>query len=202
MSKFCFLVLVALIFSLRTSVFSQQNSIEEIVLSKPGGFAALTSTYPNDLLGFDKYGIDITVEDYREAYKSYPYEDIKNQVELRLRQSKIKIDKKSKNRLMVNIMPTFYKSGKFNENYTYDIAARRPVTFEVDGISYIQFGVSVWDIGGYVPALSLREVVNESMDKFLLELLKSQEAHEKNKKELAAKNKTAPKPRSATPSKK
>ena len=88
MSKFSFLVAVTLLLSLRVSVFSQNTSIDEM------GFHHRASS--TKLTGFDKYGVEIVVLDYRHEYKNFPYESIKNQVELRLRQGKIKTNEEMK----------------------------------------------------------------------------------------------------------
>jgi hypothetical protein len=192
-SKFCFLVAVTVLLSLRVSVFPQ-NVFQDM---------GVNHTVPkNKLLGFDKYGIDIIVEDYREKYKNFPNESIRNQVELRLRQGKIKVNNDSSCAISCNFLPQRYSNNKFSGTYAYDIYANRPVTYTVDGISYMRFGIPVWRRSGVVSEEGVRDVINETLDEFLLELLKSREEHEKNKKELAAKNKSAAKPSSATPTKK
>ena len=198
MSKFSFLVAVTLLLSLRVSVFCQ-NSIVEEMSSRVGAKMHIADTVLN---GFDKYGISIGIENYSAQYKDFPSKQIQNQVELRLRQAKVKINNKERgiNRLVFNYMPVVLKSGRLS-HYVCSVEALRPVTFVVDNITYLQTA-KVWDDGGSVAASQLRDSLNDVLDEFLLELMKSREEHEKNKKALAAKNKSAAKPSSATPAKK
>ena len=83
MSKFFLLIAVALLLIFECSI----NAQVAFKLDAPKSYSFST----NGLEGFADDGIRIIVEDYSNQQKNYPLKQIKDQVELRLRQAKIKI---------------------------------------------------------------------------------------------------------------
>jgi hypothetical protein len=201
MSKFFLLIAVALSVFFECSINAQSNKpkAEKPIINLVSGSSesdlklwSLSST--NGLEGFADKGVKILLVDYSDLEKDFQTQQILTQVELRLRQSKIKVVKDSDNALVLNIMPL-----KAFNAYSIRIYAARLAYFTTDNLVYNKRLVTVWITSGVYSKSKLRGKISEFMDEFLLAHLNAQENHEKTK--IYAPIKTA-KPSSTTPSKK
>jgi hypothetical protein len=196
MSKFFLLIAVALSVSFECSVNAQITPLKAALkkLSRELYIKGIASS--NGLEGFAANGVKILTPDYSDRKKGFSMKQIRDQVELRLRQSKIKVvDSYRDYYLMVDCQPS-----RTTALYKVQVSALSVQFFTADDVVYANSMNTRWKRGGLYT--NLRDGINALMDDFLLAQLKAQEAHEKNKKELAAINKSAAKPSSATPSKK
>ena len=116
-----------------------------------------------------KHGIAVAVEDYSDVDKTFDVKAIKNQIELRLIQSGIKIANQS-GFLHINVQPIPEGAGVVG--YVVSIEAKRGVTFEANGKTYEKIA-TVWQDGGLTPVDELRPTINKYTDKFLLDYLKA-----------------------------
>ena len=133
------------------------NGADELIISRTG------------LEGIAKDGLLIFVP----ASKGIDVKAIENQVELRLVQAGVKVNKKeiAHNILFLHAQPIENSSGVIG--YALDVEAKRTIKFEANGKTYWSTGVAVWDTGGIVGKDDLKEVINIYMDAFLLDYLKA-----------------------------
>ena len=138
----------------------------------------------NNLEGFGKGGITIEVVDYSDEDKTFNEKAIENQVELRLRQSGVKVNYDSiaaqtgsTNYLLINAMPVTYNGSLIG--YAVTIHAKRAITFEANDKTYWKGSTGVWYTGGLVSKGNLKTDINNYMDQFLLDYLKANPKKEK-----------------------
>ena len=99
----------------------------------------------------------------RLVYKPFDAKAIKDQVELRLRQSKLELANTS-GYLWVKAVPILTLEDTLYA-YSLTIHAKRKVTFEANGKTYFKTA-SVWEDGYTAPPRLLQKVIDMIMDKF------------------------------------
>jgi hypothetical protein len=203
MSKFFLLIAVALSVSFECSILAQSDKpkAKEPIINlvsdiSESGLELWSTRSTNGLEGFGDNGVSILIVDYSDLEKDFPAKQIQTQVELRLRQSKIKVVKNSDFTLLIHVLPV-----ESVKAYSIHISANRLAYFTAANLAYKKSLVSVWEALGVYSKSKLRGTISRFMDEFLLAQLNAQEHHEKVKKAYAPK-KSAAKPSSATPTKK